>query len=82
MLPEAAIDALYAQVRKGFDAVLLVGTTASFPYIIEPVLRARAAGGFTAEVNPGATDLSDIVDVRMQGSALDVLPHLLSHIFR
>ncbi|MBO3276428.1 NAD-dependent deacylase [Pseudomonas schmalbachii] len=82
MLPEEAIDALYAQVRKGFDAVLLVGTTASFPYIIEPVLRARAGGGFTAEVNPGATDLSNIVDARMQGSALDVLPHLLSHISR
>ncbi|MHB9798582.1 NAD-dependent deacylase [Pseudomonas sp. MT3] len=82
MLPEAAIDTLYAQLRKGFDAVLLVGTTASFPYVIEPVMRTRAAGGFTAEVNPGLTDLSSVVEERMQGRALDIMPRLLSHIPR
>ena len=31
MLPEEAIDTLYRELRKGFDAVLVVGTTASFP---------------------------------------------------
>ncbi|MCY1260191.1 NAD-dependent protein deacylase [compost metagenome] len=82
MLPEEAIDTLYAQLRKGFDAVLLVGTTASFPYIIEPVLRTRAEGGFTAEINPAATDLSAAVDERLEGKALDILPRLLSHISR
>lgn len=82
MLPEAAIDTLYAELRKGFDAVLLVGTTASFPYIIEPVLRTKAAGGFTAEVNPGVTDLSAVVEEKMQGRALDIMPRLLSHISR
>lgn len=82
MLPEAAIDTLYAELRKGFDAVLLVGTTASFPYIVEPVLRTKAAGGFTAEVNPGATDLSSVVEEKIQGRALDIMPRLLSHISR
>jgi len=82
MLPEEAIDTLYAQLRKGFDVVLLVGTTASFPYIIEPVLRTRDAGGFTAEVNPGLTDLSSVVEERMVGRALDIMPRLLSHIPR
>ncbi|ELN4703497.1 hypothetical protein RZ740_005036, partial [Escherichia coli] len=82
MLPEEAVDTLYAQLRKGFDAVLLVGTTASFPYIIEPVLRTRDAGGFTAEVNPGLTDLSSVVEERMVGRALDIMPRLLSHIPR
>jgi len=80
MLPEAAIDSLYAEVRKGFDAVLSVGTTASFPYIIEPIMRARALGRFTAEINPSRTDLSGAVEVYLQGRALDVLPKLLSHI--
>ena len=42
MLPEEAIDTLYRELRKGFDAVLVVGTTASFP-IVEPVLRTRQA---------------------------------------
>lgn len=80
MLPEKAIDTLYAQLRKGFDAVLAVGTTASFPYIIEPVMRTRQQGGFTAEINPASTDLARSVDVHLKGKALDVLQELLSHI--
>ncbi|MDT4848533.1 NAD-dependent protein deacylase [compost metagenome] len=80
MLPEQAIDTLYAELRKGFEVVLSVGTSASFPYIVEPLLRTRQAGGFTAEINPSRTDLSDAVDVHLQGRALDVLPELLGHI--
>ncbi|TBV07052.1 NAD-dependent deacylase [Phytopseudomonas dryadis] len=81
-LPEAAIDALYAQLEQGFDLVLSVGTSASFPYIVEPVLRTRRRGGLTVEVNPSHTDLSDVVDIRLPGRALDVFPELLSHIQR
>lgn len=79
-LPEAALGKLYDELRKGFDVVLAVGTTASFPYIVEPVMQARNTGGFTVEVNPSSTDLSRWVDVRLEGKALDVLPALLSHI--
>ncbi|MBT8767181.1 NAD-dependent deacylase [Metapseudomonas boanensis] len=79
-LPEQAIDTLYAELRKGFDAVISVGTTASFPYIIEPVVRTRQAGGFTVEINPSSTDLTPIVDVHLKGKALDVLQGLISHI--
>ncbi len=67
MLPEQAIDTLYAQVRKGFEVVISIGTSASFPYIVEPLLRTRQAGGFTAEINPQCTDLSAQVDVHLQG---------------
>ncbi|HBX54947.1 NAD-dependent deacylase [Pseudomonas sp. UBA2684] len=80
MLPEAAIARLYAELRKGFEVVLSVGTSASFPYIVEPLLRARQAGGFTAEINPARTDLSAAVDLHVQGRALDVLPELVGHI--
>ncbi|RJG13948.1 NAD-dependent deacylase [Pseudomonas cavernicola] len=80
MLPEKAIDTLYAELRKGFDVVLAVGTTASFPYIVEPVMRTRQAGGFIAEINPMNSDLSRVVDVHLRGRALDVLPELLGHI--
>ncbi|MGE8498860.1 MAG: NAD-dependent deacylase [Pseudomonas sp.] len=80
MLPEAAIGSLYAELRKGFEVVIAVGTSASFPYIVEPVLRTRQAGGFTAQINPTRTDLSDTVEVNVQGRALDVLPELLGHI--
>lgn len=80
MLPEDAIGRLYDQVRQGFEVVLAVGTTASFPYIVEPVAQAHRNGGFTVEVNPTTTDLSGWVDVRLSGRALDVFPKLLSHI--
>ncbi|NQD91622.1 NAD-dependent protein deacylase, partial [Pseudomonas sp. CrR25] len=80
MLPEAAIDSLYAELRKGFEVVLSVGTSASFPYIVEPVLRSREAGALTVEINPTRTDLSDVVEVHLQGRALEVLPRLLGHI--
>ena len=80
MLPEPAIDQLYSELHKGFEVVLVVGTTASFPYIAEPVRRTSQAGGFTVEINPGLTALSHSVDVRLEGKALDVLENLLSHI--
>ena len=80
MLPEQAIGTLYDEVRKGFEVVISIGTSASFPYIVEPLLRTRQAGGFTAEINPQRTELSGRVNVHLQGRALDVLPELLSHI--
>lgn len=80
MLPEQAIGTLYDEVRKGFEVVISIGTSASFPYIVEPLLRTRQAGGFTVEINPQRTDLSGRVNVHLQERALDVLPELLSHI--
>lgn len=80
MLPEQAVEQLYSELRKGFELVLVIGTTASFPYIHEPVLRTRQAGGFAVEINPQLTTLSQSVDVRLEGKALDVLEKLLSHI--
>ena len=80
MLPERAIDCLYTELGKGFEVALSVGTSASFPYIVEPLVRTRQAGGFTAEINPNLSDFSAQVDVHLQGRALDVLPELLSHI--
>lgn len=80
MLPERAVATLYEELGKGFDAVLAVGTSASFPYIVEPILRARRLGGFTAEINPGSSEISGLVDLHARARALDVLPPLLSHI--
>lgn len=80
MLPERALNALEAQMALGFDAVLSIGTTASFPYIHEPVLRARITGGFTLEINPQATDHSAGMDIFLQGRAARVIPELISHI--
>lgn len=80
MLPQAAVTRLYAELEKGFDLVMSVGTSASFPYIVEPVWRARQSGGVTVEVNLSHTAVSDLVDYRVAERALDVFPELLSHI--
>lgn len=80
MLPEKALRLLEQQMDMGFDAVLSIGTTASFPYIHEPVLRARVSGGFTLEINPLATDYSAGMDVFLKGRAAHVMPELISHI--
>lgn len=79
-LPAAALATLQEQSRIGFDAVLVIGTTASFGYIIEPVLQARQCGGLVIEVNLQATDISPFADMRLEGRALDVLSHLIRHI--
>lgn len=80
MLPELALETLYQEMAKGFDAVLSIGTTASFPYIHEPVLRTRVSGGFTAEINPTRTDHSASMDVFLGCRALEVVEELISHI--
>jgi NAD-dependent deacetylase len=78
MLPERAIGALYEQLGKGFDVVISIGTSASFPYIVEPVLRTRLKGGLTVEINPQRTDLSAVVDVHLPGRAAEVLVQLVN----
>ncbi|SEQ94378.1 NAD-dependent deacetylase [Pseudomonas sp. NFACC02] len=80
MLPELALNVLYEEMAKGFDAVLSIGTTASFPYIHEPMLRTRVAGGFTAEINPSSTDHSIHMDAFLRCRALDEMEDLVSHI--
>ena len=79
MLPEAAIDNLYRELRTGFEVTLAVGTTASFPYIVEPVLETRRRGGLSVEINPQRTALSERVDIHIPQRALDVLPLIAGH---
>jgi NAD-dependent deacetylase len=56
------------------DLVMAVGTTALFPYIVEPVIIARQTGRLTVEINPEPTMLSDHVDYCLRGPAGAYLP--------
>jgi NAD-dependent deacetylase len=79
-LPIEKMLRLREQRRRGFDAVFSVGTTSVFPYIAAPVWEAREEGVPTIEVNPGTTEVSGVVDHRIQASAavaLDMLFGLL-----
>ena len=80
MLPAPELERLRAQQAQGFDAVVAVGTSASFAYILEPVLRARQAGDFTAEINPSISELSGLAELHIKGGAADVLSRLIRHI--
>ena len=75
-LPMKAVLQLHALVEQGFDLVMMVGTTAVFPYIAEPALKARYTGVPTVEINPGRSELSDFVDYRFNARAATVLPAL------
>lgn len=80
LLPQIALEILQEEMAKGFDVVLSIGTTASFPYIHEPMLRARVSGGFTAEINPSATHHSAQMDAFLPCRAVHVMDQLISHI--
>nr|WP_279290958.1 NAD-dependent deacylase [Pseudomonas sp. S25] len=80
MLPEQAMQTLYDEMAKGFDAVLSIGTTASFPYIHEPVIRTRVCGGFTAQINLTPTNQSAQMDAFFACRAVHVMGELVSHI--
>jgi NAD-dependent deacetylase len=76
MLPGAALERLYAELTQGFDMVFIIGTTAVFPYIAEPVMQAIRAGIPTVEINPVRTRLSGQVRYYLPERAARILPEI------
>ncbi|MGB3621024.1 NAD-dependent deacylase [Ketobacter sp. MCCC 1A13808] len=66
MLPEQAVMDLHREMVGGFDLVFSIGTTSVFPYISQPVYEARKWGAKVIEINPGITEVSPFVNVRLQ----------------
>lgn len=64
MLPMQKVARLQAELQGGFDVVFSVGTSSGFPYIAGPVVEARMAGIPTVEINPGETEVSNVVSVK------------------
>ena len=81
-LPEAALQQLERTLTQGVDAVISIGTTAVFPYISSPVIHAARMGVPTIEINPGISEISEIVKYRIADRAAQVLPALLEHLWR
>lgn len=73
MLPSDRVGRLRAQLAQGFDVVFSVGTTSVFPYIAQPIVEAKMRGVPTVEINPGTTEVSDLVDVKMATGATAAL---------
>ena len=75
MLPGEKLRRLHDEMLEvPPDLLLIAGTTAVFPYIVEPVLVAARAGRPTVEVNPEPTDLSEAVRWSLRGTAGSYLP--------
>lgn len=69
MLPPEKLQRLRTEQARRFDVVFSVGTSSLFPYIVEPLLAAKAAGRPTIEINPRATEVSGLVDIRFPTTA-------------
>ena len=64
--------------HEAFDAVLVVGTEATFYYIQRWTLQAKFEGAMFIEVNPRTTSLTAHADAHLEGKAGDILERLLS----
>jgi len=73
MLPLPAVTMLGRELERGFDLVVSIGTTSTFPYIAGPVLQARARRRATIEINPGESEISELVDLRIRSGAASTL---------
>jgi NAD-dependent deacetylase len=80
LLPSAAVERLQAELRQGFDAVISIGTSASFPYIVAPVIEARRLCKLTVEINPGVTEISELVDFHLRLGAAEAMDALVQRI--
>ncbi len=71
MLPVEKLEILERELDKGFDLVFSVGTTSVFPYIAQPVIIAKYNGIPTIEINPGLTEISQMVDIKIPAGACE-----------
>ena len=63
--------------RGSCDLVMVIGTTATFAYIVDWALRAKSPSGLLLEINPEATALSELADLVFRERAAEILPKLL-----
>jgi NAD-dependent deacetylase len=80
-LPSAAVERYLRELERGFDIVFSVGTTSVFPYIAEPVLRARRLGRPAVEINPGETEVSAFASHRIRAGAAETLRAIVREAF-
>ena len=70
------MQALHYLSTRDFDVVFSIGTTAVFPYISEPIDRARRRGKPTVEINPARTAISDEVRYRIPLGAAEAMERI------
>ncbi|MBT3223494.1 MAG: NAD-dependent protein deacylase [Proteobacteria bacterium] len=73
MLSPHNTSRLYQELSRGFGLVFSVGTTSVFPYIAEPIRMACRRRIPTIEINPGESEVSNLVDHRIRERAAPAL---------
>jgi NAD-dependent deacetylase len=73
LLPPRQLAVYKAETKRGFDLIFSVGTTSVFPYISAPVLDAYHFHKPSVEVNPGETDVTEFVTVKLRLGAATAL---------
>jgi NAD-dependent deacetylase len=77
MLDPDIVSRVHALARQQWDAVIVIGTEATFGYIQDWALRAKAGGARLVELNPRATSLTPVADLHIAARAGEALPGLL-----
>ncbi len=75
-LSNATVGGLGRIAQHDYDLTVSIGTSAVFPYILEPVVRAAAIGRATIEINPGMTDLTETVGLHIPLGAAEALTRI------
>ncbi len=72
-LPLDRLAVLFTELDEGFDVVFSIGTSSTFSYAAEPVQLAAELGRPTVEINPGVSEVSDLVDIKLSMRAAPAL---------
>lgn len=76
MLPADKCACLTRELQKGFDLYFSVGTTSVFPYIAHPIINAKYLARPTVEINPAETEVSELVDIKINSGAAQMLDEI------
>lgn len=64
---------MLVELDGGFDMVFSIGTSSVFPYVAEPIQTAVELGRPTVEINPGLSEVSDVVGIHLPMRAAPAL---------
>jgi len=81
-LPPAVMEALSDVSRQSHDIIFSIGTTAVFPYIREPIIRAQGADIPAVEINPTSTSMSNRFRYCLRTGAAEAMERLWQHLSR
>ncbi len=77
-LPRQPVEQILRYLLEGgIDLCFVIGTEATFGYIVQWALQTHEAGALVVDVNPRETGLGSLVDVPLRGRAGEILPKLV-----